>query len=255
MRRTLQRKYPLVPMLAVLAAFALFGGTCPPPPEVRYICFGDSATQGLPGGSYPQVLEEMLVDRNGEQQGCVANRGQVGDIACLSYQRLLENIDGTLHPNAHTVLYWEGGNDLFYYLYDLYGGQNFSLNHGPQPGEESHIEAIAENCILHAAEMIRSRSLAVIVGTYFQVIPGKPVTGIPQGLTTDQAVYVNQYVDALNAAILAMAQAEGVPVAPIHTLGVLGGSPDFYYDGMHPNEQGYALIAAVWYDAIQGLSP
>ena len=251
-RRSITKKGMLGFLLVVLAV--LFAG-CPPVPDpaVRYICFGDSATAGFPPDTYPAYLEQALVANQGEEPGSVANQGQVGDMACLSYGRLQERIDDTLYPNAHTVLYWMGGNDLFYFLYERYS--QLDLNHGPLPGEISEIQAFAE-CIRHAAGIIRSESLAVIVGTYFQIIPGKPITGIddPQGLTPEQAVFANQYVDVLNDAILDMAQDEGIPVAPIHLLGVLCGSPDCYHDGMHPKELGYQLVADVWYQAIVAAS-
>jgi len=258
LRRT-TRKSPVWSILAGLAALVLSGATCPSGEAVRYICFGDSATAGLPDGSYPAYLEQLLVAYNGEQAGCVANQGQVGDIACPELRRLEERIADTMYPNAHTVLFWEGGNDLFYYLYEHYSDPvnvKFTLDHGPLPEEIPAISAIALDCIRHAAGIIRDNSLAPIVGTYFKVIPGKPITGIPgpDGLTTEQAGFVNEYVDVLNGAILAMAQAEGIPVAPIHTLGVLGGSPDYYHDGMHPSKEGYQLVAAVWYQAILAAS-
>lgn len=235
---------------ALLVMFVAILAGCPPLPDprVHYICFGDSVTQGFPDASYPMFLEQRLVSGVGEQPGCVANRGQYGDVACQCYPRLQENIQESLFPNAHTVLFWEMGNDVFLYLYE----HNHELDHGPTQQEIQDIRSMTFSCLGEAVSIVRNAELGVYLATYFYVIPGKPITGYEQGLTEAQAVIANQYVDVLNEAIIGFAASQAVPFAPVHLLGVLGGSPDYYYDGMHPNADGYRLIADVWYSTITG---
>lgn len=237
---------------SLLLALSVFFIGCPPPPPdpyVHYICFGDSATEGMPEGRYPSFLEQMLIDGAGEEPGCVANQGQWGEVACGSQGRLLERINEALCPNAHTVLYWEGANDLMWYIYY----NNWELDHGPTPEDIAEIHHIIFDCISEAVDLIQLEGLAVIVGTYYYLVPGVDVFGWGE-TTQEQIDFANRYIDEFNNAIISLADEEGIPVAPIHTLGVLGDGSDVYYlpDGAHPNVAGYELIAQIWYETIVG---
>ena len=62
----------------------------------------------------------------------------------------------------------------------------------------------------------------------------------------------NDWVKRMNVELRAMAQQEKVPVADIYDAFMKKGAgmPDLYFDFLHPNETGYALIAQVWARAI-----
>jgi len=224
---------------------------CPPPPPdplVHHICFGDSVTQGLSSGvSYPMLLEQLLVDAGFEATGSVANEGQFGDMACGSQGRLIERIDEARYPNAHAVLYWLGANDLMWHVYY----NNFELDHGPTEEDVQAINHIVYDCINDSMDIIEEANLEVAVGTYYHLVPGHDVFG--WGETTEEMiVFANQYIDALNQAIISLASTRGICLAPIYELGVLGDGSEEYYlgDGVHPNEAGLNLISGVWFDTV-----
>jgi lysophospholipase L1-like esterase len=64
-------------------------------------------------------------------------------------------------------------------------------------------------------------------------------------------------IDESNAAIRGLAAAEGIVLAEIfdgmNNRALFGLGPD--RDPLHPNEQGYAVMAGIWYSALQRAIP
>jgi lysophospholipase L1-like esterase len=71
----------------------------------------------------------------------------------------------------------------------------------------------------------------------------KPVVGLVMPVRDILAGF-NPAVERLNAALLAMARAEGVPTVDLYSLFV--GRDDLYLDAIHPNEAGSRAIAAAF---------
>lgn len=83
-----------------------------PDPNVRYVAFGDSSTAGPTDTDYPQVLATLLEVPGNE----FANEGSGGETTAEGLDRLNQLISGGIFPNAHTLLYWEGGGDIVAFL-------------------------------------------------------------------------------------------------------------------------------------------
>ena len=86
-----------------------------PDPAVRYIAFGDSATAGPSTRNYPDILRELLV----EAPETFVNEGESGETAGQGVDRLQNLLSQGLYPNAHTLLYWQGGGGLIDFIAEI----------------------------------------------------------------------------------------------------------------------------------------
>lgn len=75
---------------------------------MRFVAFGDSATDGPSTRDYPDILRELL----GEESETFANKGMGGETSDEGRVRLDGLLSDGLFPNAEVLFYWEGGNDV-----------------------------------------------------------------------------------------------------------------------------------------------
>jgi len=210
----------------------------------RFIAFGDSITRGengdttlkfalenplnlhyprfvLVGREYPTVLLNLLTDRYRTQQITVTNRGVLGERAGAP-QTLADFIAVVSSRSFDVVLLMEGTNDI-------YGGSG---------GNPLGIPPAIANVRRMIAEA-RTRGVRVFLAT----IP-------PQNPAGARGALGYQTVPLLNAEIRTLATAEGVPLVDVFN----AYNNDFSklsVDGLHPNADGFALIARTFYDVIR----
>jgi lysophospholipase L1-like esterase len=215
-------------------------------PNIKYFAYGDSVTRGAiatgcpqgvinpnsgethPDCAYPGQLDDMIasVYCNGVD-GCVANRGSSGetlnpnaDIMLMflnpkTPERLYEELGmkaytTDYYPNVDTVLFWEGGNDVLFYINSV----NHALDRYPSQAEIEYIQyQIVNIYLLPLAEELILEGYHVILGTYHSmVIPqdGASVAlwgtefsdpAIPIDTRVERLVKANHYVFWLNMAI------------------------------------------------------
>jgi lysophospholipase L1-like esterase len=187
----------------------------------RYLAFGDSITSGVGGGGfdYPGLLAADLRAHWGE--ATVINAGDPGTKSYQGEGRLAREL--STHRPAFTLL--------------LYGTNDW--NDGPCRNDfNCQTVSSLRSMILQA----RDAGSNPILGTIPPVNPAFVDRG-----ATERNIWVNQMNDLLRT----MARDEGVAIAEVH--GDLVGQPslrDLFTDHVHPNEDGYQIIARSWWNAI-----
>ncbi len=179
--------------------------------------FGDSITEGN-GGSYPSILQSML--RGGDPNWRVNNRGLGGERVEQGAARL-PGVLGADHPGS--VLILEGTNNA---------------------GVADDPAFIVAN-LQQMVQTARGNQTIPVLAT----IP-------PNFRSFSNPAIVQGVIDEANAMIRSMARAERVVLAEIHD-GMNDPSlfGDAEGDPLHPNAQGYAVMAGIWFDALQRALP
>jgi lysophospholipase L1-like esterase len=187
----------------------------------RYLAFGDSITSGVGGGGfdYPGFLAADLRAYWGE--ATVVNAGDPGTKSYQGEGRLTRELG--IHRPAFTLI--------------LYGTNDW--NDGPCRNDFAcETVSALRSMILQA----RDAGSNPILGT---IPPANPAF-LDRGATER-----NIWVTRMNELVRAMAREEGVVIAEVH--GDLVDQPslrDLFADHVHPNEDGYQIIARSWWNAI-----
>ncbi len=245
-------------VIAILAiAVSLFEMGCGAPlpisrPEVRYIAFGDSTTDGSADKNYHELLPSLL----GISASAIANEGKSGEETGDGLDRLCDIFSTEKYPNATTLLYWEGGNDLTQFIQ---ANDPFLLTSPDEPDfpyEEAFSEALNQTqAIIEAAIAdARNAGLDVFVATYFPLAPGISMCdALPLKFSLpEQTENGNVYVDFFNERLHSAAQNAGATIVPIARHGaMLTADPDHYEDCNHLSETGNAIVAELFADTIR----
>lgn len=168
--------------------------------------------------TYPSVLQLALQARYTTQSPTVTNAGlpseKAGDSDTLS--RFNAQVASSSYD---VVLLMEGSNDLA------------NRDSRDIPPAVANLRTMIRNA--------KSRNLRPFLATVPPMVAGRP------------RALAWSLVPELNAQIRSAASAEGVPLVDIEA--GFGSSFDQYigFDGLHPNESGYAKIAEVFFTAIR----
>jgi lysophospholipase L1-like esterase len=216
----------------------------PPPPTLeatRFLAFGDSITEGKsgecfrpsgagapafdpfgsftqavpPGLNYPTMLEGLLAKMYATQVPVVVNEGLAGEqVTPRETSFRLAAAIGAHTPQVLLLL--EGVNDL-------------------------HAGVAVNAMVGSLRELVRqtrASGVDVFLGTLLPERPGACRAFAPED------------IDPANAAIRAMAAAEGATLVDVNA--VFAGRLDLLdEDGLHPTVAGYATIAQTYFDAIR----
>lgn len=222
-----------------------------PDPNVRYIAFGDSATAGPSSRDYPDILRELL----DEEPESFVNEGKGGETSEEGLIRLRTLLADGIYPAAAVLLYWEAGNDIT----DFIKEHDLLLLHSPDDPDFPFAEELAQQLnetqvnIEAAVEAGQDAGLTVYAATYYflrediQECDALPLDFI----LPSQARRTNAYLVRLNERIRAAVAARGsilVDVAAEDEL--LRASRENYFNCNHLSEQGNALAADLFFDAI-----
>lgn len=241
-----------------------FNVTVAPAPRIdatKFLAFGDSITYGStgsacsgpsidwrspaavaqdrlwlslnavgPGQSYPSVLQTMLGNRYSAQTPAVENEGLPGDsvIAPIDSRRFVNALN---RHSPDVLLLQEGINDLH--------GFGFL---GLSPGQGIALTVSGLRSMIREA---KRRGVQVFIGT---LLPQRPnhcrAFAIPPKADQD-------LISPTNDQIRGLAAAEGAELVDLHE--ALNGSVDVLigFDGLHPTEAGYGVIAKTFLAAIQ----
>lgn len=193
----------------------------------KFMAFGDSITWGqdsapaamlaypipAPSYSYPTQLQSILAANYAGQTFTMANEGWPGEKVADGLTRL----PSALTTNApEVVLLLDGANDL--------------LN---SPGSATTVY-IADR-LREMVRVCKTRVAAnrVVLATFPPQFVGTPPhrgAGAP-------------FVPELNQRIAAVAQSEGATLVDLYAAFPAGGKPYIGVDGLHPTQQGFALMA------------
>jgi lysophospholipase L1-like esterase len=191
-----------------------------------YMAFGDSITWGdgsNDGSGYRSYLEANLASYWGGSHG-VPNEGVPGTKSDKGQSRMGPSLR-RVRPAYTLILY--GTNDW-----------NDQACQARPPAECFTLSAV-HSMVLQCKD---AQSFPVL-GTIPPVNPN-----YPDKSPTER----NAWVKGMNDLLRTMAQQEKVPVADIFDAFTKKGAamPGLFSDDIHPNEDGYALIAQVWLKAI-----
>lgn len=225
-----------------------------PDPDVVYVAFGDSATDGPAERDYPELLADLLA----VPQRQMANEGHSGETIADGRERLADLLadDVYVYPNAQVLLLWEGGGDLVDFIGDVDPFLFWSVDDSDYPyGDElaEKLDEIAGN-LGDAIAAARSAGLDVYVATYFPIqgsfeeCPALPFEIIFPG----QADRANEYLALLNARIRQTATARGATLVDIaRDADDLADDADNYVNCNHLSEAGNARVAEVFRDDLR----
>jgi len=208
--------------------------------KVRYLAFGDSITAGevtfpvgsssigamaitkqvvVPSAAYPTLLAKTLQGRYASQADAitVANYGLGGERVINARNRYLSALS-TVRPEV--VLILEGLNDI-------------------PAGENGAASSAAAEIRVWVAEA-RLRGMSVFVAT--------PTPGRPGGNRTVNPVLLVDWANRIRD----IAARDGAGLVELYNTMLPDVQRYIGVDGLHPNEQGYAKIADLFFQAIQG---
>lgn len=192
----------------------------------RFLAFGDSLTSGVisPGGhvpaeSYPTKLEAMLAQRYRRQTFTMTNVGFGGEVAAEGGRFRFRSVLAAAAPQV--LLLMEGTNDLFFYE-----------NQGVVPAISALSSMIGD---------AQRAGVRVMLAT----IPPQRAGGLRQ------RDVVASIIPRFNDEVRALAARQGAGLVDVYgavqpQLEQLIGPDD-----LHPNPQGYLVIAQRFFEAIQ----
>jgi acyl-CoA thioesterase-1 len=187
-----------------------------------YVAFGDSITAGDGSSSGSGYLDSLAVDlRSYWGLATVVNAGRSGTKTDDGEARFTKDVAG--HRPAYVLILY-GTNDW-----------NTAACRNDFPCDTiDNLRAMVEQT--------RAIGAMPIVGTIPPVNPA---------YVDHQAADRNDWVIRMNVLVRAMAAQQRAPVAEVH--GALTSQPSLpplYSDFLHPNDEGYRIIARAFFDAI-----
>lgn len=242
--------------LAVALAGVLPGLACNgvrlPDPDVRYVAFGDSMTAGPTPVDYPQILAELL----GEPADAFANEGRGGEPTDAGLERLNRLISNGIFPNAHTLVYWQGGGDLVVFLRAYDPALVLAPEDPGYPLRPILIETLDRVQINNESAVLAGQAAGwhVVLATY----PLRPRMPLPCEslpvpiMLPEQVAIANTYTRLLNQRIRQAALNTGAMLVDIEADPRLPGQIDTFVDCNHPGEAGNRIIAELLAAALTG---
>jgi lysophospholipase L1-like esterase len=222
-----------------------------PAPNVRFVAIGDSATRGPSDRDYPDILRERL----GQPADSFANEGHGGETTDEGIERLRLLIRWEIYPNAHTLLYWQGGADIIDFAGDVDPLLLLDPDSGLYPfkdGLNDKLDEIQRN-IEDAIETAQSTGWLVYAATYYAA---REEIGPCESLFLDtilpsQARHANAYIRRVNERIrLAVADTGAILVDVAAMTDVLQGDELYYFDCNHLSAEGNEIVANLFHDVI-----
>ena len=195
--------------------------------RTRFLAFGDSITEGKistawmtltlvgPGFSYPAQLHQILTERYPAEEIVVINEGVGGETTNGGRDRLPGTI--AAHP-AEVLLLLEGVN---------------AINVIPESTQLANLRTMIRTA--------QDNGLDVLLATLTPISEERAA----------RSPTMPQRIRDLNAGIRALAVQEGVGPA-VDLYDAFEGRPELLSpDGLHPNEEGYVVIAGTFADEIE----
>ncbi|MBN1490866.1 MAG: SGNH/GDSL hydrolase family protein [Phycisphaerae bacterium] len=222
-----------------------------PDPSVRYVAFGDSATAGMSGHDYVDNLP-LLLGRPPEE---FANQGEGGETTSEGLERLRGLLSMRIYPNAHTLLYWEGGTDIIALMREvdrllLLAPLASNYPYSRQLNETlDRIQATIEAAVAEG----QAAGLAVYVATYFSlreaIAPCDPL--FLDIILPSEARNANGYVSLLNDRIRQAAANTGATLVDIASANESLHADDANFRNCnHLSEYGNGIVAQLFAETL-----
>lgn len=203
-----------------------------PPPAGPIIAFGDSLTAGV-GASSGQDYVSELERMSGRT---IINAGVSGDSTADALERLDEDV---LRYNPSTVIVFLGGNDLIYRYYDTLS----------QTAAEEGLENVLIDIIMRLFGKVPKGSFISEQETFDNL------KTIVENIQSTGAVVIlvghsgSPFDSNLSADYRRVANETGAILVP-NALNSIVGVPSRMSDVVHPNNQGYDMLASRIYGAL-----
>jgi lysophospholipase L1-like esterase len=223
-----------------------------PDPAVRYFAFGDSSTAGDSGGAYVDFLPDLL----GLPSEQFANQGKGGETASEGLDRLHQLLSLSIYPNAHTLLYWEGGIDILHFIREV----DPLLLHSPLDSDYPYLGQLADALDrIHASIEAaitegQGAGLTVYVATYFS----SPETFAPCDplflnlITPSQARNANGYISLLNERIRQAVANTGARLIDVASANdKLRSNSSNFINCNHLSSSGNEIVAQLFAEALR----
>lgn len=223
-----------------------------PDPNVRYVAFGDSMTAGPAPVDYPEVLAELL----GEPADAFANEGSGGETTAAGLERLNGLIVDGIFPNAHTLLYWQGGADVIAFLREMDPLLVISPDVAAYPFQEMLDQRLDQVQFNNEAvvQLGREAGWNVVLATY-PLRPQIPLSceALPIPLMLpEQVVIANAYTRRLNERIRQAADNTGAVLVDVAAEERLSENPLTFVDCNHLSEFGNRVVAELFQAVLTG---
>ncbi len=224
-------------------------------PNVRIVLFGDSTTDGPSEMNYAEFLPDLL----NEPSSAFSNQGKSGENTTDGRIRLHELLESVVFPNAHVLLYWQGGNDISDFTKDMDPLLFRSPDDDSYPFQDELITQLdtAQANIESAIASAQQAGYEVFVATYF-FIPDAILecdSLLFDIIIPGQARNANGYLRKLNERIRLAAANRNAQLVDIATLDeTLRATLDNYDDCNHLSARGNE-IAAQFFAGVITKSP
>jgi hypothetical protein len=186
----------------------------------------------------------------------IANEGRGGETTTEGLDRLSQLIAGGIFPNAHTLLYWEGGGDVVSFLRSVDPFLVLSPSNPDYPFGAGLTQTLdeAQANIEAAIAAGRDANWKVYVATY----PLRPAVPLPCDalpipvMLPGQVTIANAYTELINQRIRQAAADTGAGLVDVATDDRLAGRLGTFVDCNHLSESGNAVAAGVFAAALAG---
>ncbi|GJM25973.1 MAG: hypothetical protein DHS20C16_23880 [Phycisphaerae bacterium] len=215
-----------------------------PDPDVHFIAFGDSTTDGPSNRNYWDILRERL----DEDPIRFVNEGNGGETTEEGLQRLQRIIALETYPNATTLLLWEGGSDII----DFIGETDSLLIFSPDSTDYPFAGRLTELLDDSQTNLEQQISAAQVAGWEVYVATLFPIREqtascdpLPLNiLLAPQAINANVYVRRLNDRIVSAAENTGATLVDIDSRSdEINASGENYFDCNHLSSAGNEIAA------------
>ncbi len=223
-----------------------------PDPDVHYIAFGSSTTDGPSNRDYWDILRERL----GEDPIRFANEGNGGETTEDGLQRLQQIIALDTYPNATTLLLWQGGNDIIDFIGETDSLLIFSPNSADYPfaGRLTELLDDTQANLEQQISAATAEGWEVYVATFFPIREQtNSCDPLPLNiLLTPQAINANVYISRLNDRIRLAAENTGATLVDIESRSdEITASNENYFDCNHLSAAGNAIAADEFLKAFE----
>jgi lysophospholipase L1-like esterase len=213
----------------VLSIMGLLGvSSCRMSTTAEYAAFGDSVTWGyggLPGG---WVLQ--LEGKSGME---IINLGNPGETSAGGVDRIDEAL--LVAPSANTVIIAHGGNDWVSAFRSAPCNQSCSSDSVSEKYDQ------AGDNLMAIYRKVAATGRRAVFSTYWPTAPAAC-----KEYSEDQFALYQEHLRRLNREISDVAARTGSLVMRLDELTEIADRPENFFDCLHPNEDGYALIAEFW---------
>ena len=221
-----------------------------PDPLVRYIAFGDSSTAGPSDRDYADVLRDMLA----EPPEAFANEGRGGETAAEGLERLRFLLDNRIYPNAHALLYWEGGAPVVDFIGEVDPLLLLSPDSTGYPFSNQLDQLLndIQGQVEAAIEAAQNAGLAVYVATYYMIPPFVlPCERLLLDLILPlQAGNGNAYIARLNEHLRQAAANRSAILIDVAAIEGLSADPGNFFDCNHLSTEGNQIVAERFFEVL-----